>query len=140
MLERSFLEAEQFINNRMQLLASQDNQTSQQVENEQALLLATRAKLDATLSKLTQCHQEAIRLQSNTDTRFHLMLNTAKGRLQQIERLKQKLMRYESSLEIASPVSEDVDVILSHPDNAASQRFEVNKGDSPQWSVHCSFF
>ena len=130
MLERSFLEAEQFINNRMELLSSQNNQASQEVENERALLLATRAKLDATLAQLTQCHQDAIRLQSNTDTRFHLMLNTAKGRLQQIERLKVKLMRYESSLEVASPVSEDVDLILSQPDNAASQRFQVDIDDS----------
>ena len=87
MLERSFLEAEQFINSRMQKLAAQSLDTNQRLENEQALLLATRSKLDSTLTKLTQCHQEAIRLQSNTDGRFRLMINTAKGRLEQVERL-----------------------------------------------------
>jgi hypothetical protein len=127
LLEKSFLEAEQFINNRMQILASQNLDTNQKLEHEQTLLLATRSKLDTTLTKLTQCHQEAIRLQSNTDSRFRLMINTAKGRLEQVERLKTKMIRYENSLEIASPISEDTDIILSKTDNSTTRKFEVKK-------------
>jgi hypothetical protein len=109
----------------MQKLASQNLDTNQRLENEQALLLATRSKLDTTLTKLTQCHQEAIRLQSNTDSRFRLMINTAKGRLEQVERLKGKMIRYENSLEIASPISEDTNIILSKSDNSTTQKFQV---------------
>ena len=109
----------------MQILASQNNDTSQRLENEQALLAATRSKLDTTLTKLTQCHQEAIRLQTNTDSRFRLMINTAKGRLEQVERLKIKMIRYENSLEIASPISEDSDMILSKSDNSTTRKFQV---------------
>jgi len=124
LLEKSFLEAEQFINNRMQVLATQTASTNQQIEKEQALLQATRIKLDDTLAKLTQCHQEAIRLQSNTDNRFQLMINTAKGRLEHIERLKSKLVRYESSLDICSPISEDVDLLLSQSEHSNTQKFQ----------------
>jgi len=126
-LEKSFLEAEQFINNRMQKLSSQNLDTNQRIENEQTLLLATRSKLDTTLTKLTQCHQEAIRLQSNTDSRFHLMINTAKGRLEQVERLKTKMIRYENSLEIASPISEDTNIILSKSDHSTTRKFQVKQ-------------
>lgn len=111
----------------MQRLASQNLDTNQRLENEQALLLATRSKLDTTLTKLTQCHQEAIRLQSNTDSRFRLMINTAKGRLEQVERLKGKMIRYENSLEIASPISEDTNMILSKSDNSTTRKFQVTK-------------
>jgi len=124
LLEKSFLDAEQFINNRMQRLASQNLDVNQRLENEQTLLLATRSKLDTTLTKLTQCHQEAIRLQSNTDSRFRLMINTAKGRLEQVERLKTKMIRYENSLEIASPISEDTNIILSKSDNSTTRKFQ----------------
>ncbi|CAF2348758.1 unnamed protein product [Rotaria sp. Silwood2] len=124
LLEKSFLEAEQFINNRMQILASQNIETNQQLENEQALLLAIRSKLDTTLTKLTQCHQEAIRLQSNTDSRFRLMINTAKGRLEQVERLKTKMIRYENSLEIASPICEDTNRILSKSNDSTTRKFQ----------------
>ncbi|CAF0827968.1 unnamed protein product [Rotaria sp. Silwood1] len=124
LLEKSFIEAEQFINNRMQILASQSIETNQHLENEQVLLLAIRSKLDTTLTKLTQCHQEAIRLQSNTDSRFRLMINTAKGRLEQVERLKTKMIRYENSLELASPVCEDTNRILSKTDNTTKRKFQ----------------
>ncbi|CAF0803699.1 unnamed protein product [Adineta ricciae] len=124
LLEKSFLEAEQFINNRMQILASQNLDASQQLENEQALLAATRSKLDTTLTKLTQCHQEAIRLQSNTDARLRLMINTAKGRLEQVERLRTKMIRYENSLEIASPISEDTEIILSKSEHSTTRKFQ----------------
>jgi hypothetical protein len=124
MLEKSFLEAEQFINIRMQKLASENVDTNQRLESEQTLLLATRSKLDTTLTKLTQCHQEAIRLQSNTDSRFRLMINTAKGRLEQVERLKTKMIRYENSLEIASPISEDTNFISDH---STTRKFQVKK-------------
>jgi hypothetical protein len=110
----------------MHVLASQTMATQKRVENEQTLLLAIRAKLDTTLAKLTQCHQEAIRLQSNTDARFHLMINTAKGRLEQIDRLKAKMIRYENSLDIASPISEDVDVLLSQSDDSTTHKFQVH--------------
>jgi hypothetical protein len=111
----------------MQKLASQNLDTNQRLESEQALLLATRSKLDTTLTKLTQCHQEAIRLQSNTDSRLRLMINTAKGRLEQVERLKTKMIRYENSLEIASPISEDTNIILSKSDNSTTRKFQVKK-------------
>ncbi|CAF1130960.1 unnamed protein product [Rotaria sordida] len=124
LLEKSFIEAEQFINNRMQILATQNIETNQRLDNEQALLLAIRSKLDTTLTKLTQCHQEAIRLQSNTDSRFRLMINTAKGRLEQVERLKTKMIRYENSLEIASPICEDTNRILSKSDNSTTRKFQ----------------
>ena len=124
-MERSFLEAEQFINNRMQILASQNIDTNQRLEHEQALLLAMRSKLDTTLTKLTQYHQETIRLQSNTDSRFRLMINTAKGRLEQVERLKTKMIRYENSLEIASPISEDTDRIFSKSETSTTRKFQV---------------
>jgi hypothetical protein len=127
MLEKSFLEAEQFINIRMQKLASENVDTNQRLESEQTLLLATRSKLDTTLTKLTQCHQEAIRLQSNTDSRFRLMINTAKGRLEQVERLKTKMIRYENSLEISSPISEDTNFILSKSDQSTTRKFQVKK-------------
>jgi hypothetical protein len=110
----------------MQRLAAQHLETSQRLENEQALLLATRSKLDTTLTKLTQCHQEAIRLQSNTDSRFRLMINTAKGRLEQVERLKGKMLRYENSLEIASPIDDDTNMILSKSDNSTTRKFQVS--------------
>ncbi|CAF0964134.1 unnamed protein product [Rotaria sordida] len=124
LLEKSFIEAEQFINSRMQILATQNIETNQRLDNEQALLLAIRSKLDTTLTKLTQCHQEAIRLQSNTDSRFRLMINTAKGRLEQVERLKTKMIRYENSLEIASPICEDTNRILSKSDNSTTRKFQ----------------
>ncbi|CAF3674055.1 unnamed protein product [Rotaria socialis] len=124
LLEKSFLEAEQFINSRMQKLSAQQTETSHQVDNEQARLLAMRSKLDTTLTKLTQCHQEAIRLQSNTDSRFRLMLNTAKGRLEQVERLKAKMIRYENSLEISSPICEDTNMILNKTENSTTRKFE----------------
>ena len=111
----------------MQKLASQNLDTNQRLEHEQTLLLATRSKLDTTLTKLTQCHQEAIRLQSNTDSRLRLMINTAKGRLEQVERLKTKMIRYENSLEIASPINEDINIILSKSDNSTTQKFQVKK-------------
>ena len=109
----------------MQVLASQNLDTNQRLENEQALLAATRSKLDTTLTNFTQCHQEAIRLQSNTDSRFRLMINTAKGRLEQVERLKSKMVRYENSLDIASPISEDTEIILSKSDNSTTRKFQV---------------
>lgn len=109
----------------MQILASQNLDTSQRLETEQTLLAAARSKLDTTLTKLTQWHQEAIRLQTNTDSRFRLMINTAKGRLEQVERLKTKMIRYENSLELASPISEDVDIILSKSDNSTTRKFQV---------------
>jgi len=111
----------------MQKLSSQNFDTNQRIENEQTLLLSTGSKLDTTLTKLTQCHQEAIRLQSNTDSRFRLMINTAKGRLEQIERLKTKMIRYENSLEISSPISEDTNLILSKSDHSTTQKFQVIK-------------
>lgn len=110
----------------MQKLALQNLDTNQRLENEQTLLLATRSKLDSTLTKLTQCHQEAIRLQSNTDARFRLMINTAKGRLEQVERLKAKMVRYENSLEIASPINEETNLILSKSDQSTTRKFQVS--------------
>ena len=110
----------------MQIVTSQNIDTNQQLENEQTRLLAIRSKLDTTLTKLTQCHQEAIRLQSNTDSRFRLIINTAKGRLEQVERLKTKMIRYENSLEMTSPISEDTNIILSGADNSTTQKFQVN--------------
>ena len=109
----------------MQILASQNLDASQQLEHEQALLAATRSKLDMTLTKLTQCHQEAIRLQSNTDARLRLMINTAKGRLEQVERLRTKMIRYENSLEISSPISEDTEIILSKSEHSTTRKFQV---------------
>jgi uncharacterized protein Yka (UPF0111/DUF47 family) len=55
------------------------------------------------------------------------MINTAKGRLEQVERLKTKMIRYENSLEIASPISEETDVILSKTDNSTTRKFEVKR-------------
>lgn len=121
----------------MQALASQNIETNEQLENEKELLLAIRSKLDTTLTKFTQCHQEAIRLQSNTDSRLRLMINTAKGRLEQVERIKAKMIRYENSLEIASPISEDTNMILSKSDNSTTRKFEVNK-NKPNYFI--SFF
>ena len=115
----------------MQILATQTAKTNQKIENEQTILQATRAKLDSTLAKLTQCHQEAIRLQTNTDNRFQLMINTAKGRLEQIERLKSKLVRYESSLDICSPISEDVDLLLSQSEHSNTHKFQVKRTLAP---------
>lgn len=109
----------------MHVLASQNLDANQRLENEQALLAATRSKLDTTLTNFTQSHQEAIRLQSNTDARLRLMINTAKGRLEQVERLKTKMIRYENSLEIASPISEDTDIILSKSNNSTTHKFQV---------------
>lgn len=111
----------------MQILATETAKTNQKIENEQSILQATRAKLDNTLAKLTQCHQEAIRLQTNTDNRFQLMINTAKGRLEQIERLKSKLVRYENSLDISSPISEDVDLLLSQSEHSNTHKFQVKR-------------
>ena len=119
----------------MQKLAAQNLDTNQRLENEQALLLATRSKLDSTLTKLTQCHQEAIRLQSNTDARFRLMINTAKGRLEQVERLKAKMVRYESSLEIASPVNEETNLILTKSDHSTTRKFQVSRRNFPSGHV-----
>ena len=119
----------------MQKLAAQNLDTNQRLENEQALLLATRSKLDSTLTKLTQCHQEAIRLQSNTDARFRLMINTAKGRLEQVERLKAKMVRYESSLEIASPVNEETNLILTKSDHSTTRKFQVSRGNFPSGHI-----
>jgi len=123
-LEKSFIEAEQYINNRMQSLSSQGINTGQRLENERTLLLATRSKLDTTLAKLTQCHQEALRLQSNTDGRFRLMISTAKGRLEQVERLAFKMKRYEETLEIASPTTDNTDLMLTTSDNSTSRQFQ----------------
>ena len=60
----------------MQTLVSQNLEVNQRLDNEKAILRAIQSKLDTTLTKLTQCHQEAIRLQSNTDSRLRLMINT----------------------------------------------------------------
>lgn len=111
----------------MQNLASQNLEISHRIESEQAHLLAMRSKLDTTLTKLTQCHQEAIRLQSNTDSRLRLMLNTARGRLEQVERLKHKMLRYENTLEISSPICEDINTILNRTENSKTKKFEVRK-------------
>ena len=109
----------------MDVLATRTNDTNQRLDHEKAILSATVAKLDATLTKLTQCHQEAIRLQSNSDARFRLMITTAKGRLEQVERLKTRMVRYEDSLGIASPTSNDTDAILSKSHRSTTQSFEV---------------
>ena len=109
----------------MDVLATRTNDTNQRLDHEKAILSATVAKLDATLAKLTQCHQEAIRLQSNSDARFRLMITTAKGRLEQVERLKTRMVRYEDSLGIASPTSNDTDAILSKSHRSTTQSFEV---------------
>lgn len=123
----------------MQVLASQTASTNQKIDREQTLFQATRAKLDNTLTKLTQCHQEAIRLQSNTDNRLQLMINTAKGRFEQIERLKSKMIRYENSLDISSPISEDVNLLLSQSEHSNTQKFQVMPKDTLS-PMHCWIF
>ena len=111
----------------MQKLEAEINETNNKIEHEQILLQSTRAKLDSTLTNLIQRHQEAIRLQSNTDSRFRLMVNTARGRLEQIERLKNKLVRYENSLDITSPISEDIDLLnRSKTEQSTTEKFQVN--------------
>lgn len=126
LLEKSFIEAEQFISTRIQKLERENHEINNHIDQEKILLQSTRAKLDSNLAKLAQCHQEATRLQGNIDSRFRLMINTAKGRLEQIERLRNKLLRYESSLDISSPISEDVDLLSqSRTDQSTPDKFQV---------------
>ncbi len=124
-MEKSFIEAEQFITNRLQALSSHNAITGQELGHERVLLAAARAKLDTTRTKLAQCHQDAVRLQANTDARFRLMSSTAKGRLEQVERLSLKMMQYEASLEIVSPTANDTDAILSKSDTTTTRKFQV---------------
>ena len=120
----------------MQKLEAEINETNNKIEHEHILLQSTRAKLDSTLTNLIQRHQEAIRLQSNTDSRFRLMVNTARGRLEQIERLKNKLIRYESSLDITSPISEDIDLLnRSKTEQSTTEKFQVNLSRSMSTTI-----